>query len=167
MDRRRPRAFGMIATGRTLSKVMVTASCLTWRLPVTVQGIGPGGRRHRRVDRRRLGSCRRSSTASASKPGWPSPGCRSLPLRHLRRGLGGAVAVAAPGDDRPRRTAAGRRAGPRHDRRHAGRSASCTCRTSSARRRELYGAIGTTIVTLGWFFFLGRAMVLGDVRSTP
>jgi uncharacterized BrkB/YihY/UPF0761 family membrane protein len=25
---------------------------------------------------------------------------------------------------------------------------------------ELYGAIGTTIVTLGWFFILGRAMVL-------
>ena len=26
---------------------------------------------------------------------------------------------------------------------------------------QLYGAIGTTIVTLGWFFFVGRAMVLG------
>jgi len=28
---------------------------------------------------------------------------------------------------------------------------------------ELYGAIGTTIVTLGWFFILGRAMVLAMV----
>ena len=26
---------------------------------------------------------------------------------------------------------------------------------------QLYGAIGTTVVTLGWFFFVGRAMVLG------
>ncbi len=25
----------------------------------------------------------------------------------------------------------------------------------------LYGALATTIVTLGWFFFAGRAMVLG------
>ena len=29
------------------------------------------------------------------------------------------------------------------------------------RASQLYGAIGTTIVTLGWFFFLGRAMILG------
>jgi uncharacterized BrkB/YihY/UPF0761 family membrane protein len=29
------------------------------------------------------------------------------------------------------------------------------------RASQLYGAIGTTIVTLGWFFFLGRAIVLG------
>ena len=28
------------------------------------------------------------------------------------------------------------------------------------RASELYGAIGTTVVTLGWFFFLGRAIVL-------
>lgn len=29
------------------------------------------------------------------------------------------------------------------------------------RASQLYGAIGTTIVTLGWFFILGRAIVLG------
>lgn len=29
------------------------------------------------------------------------------------------------------------------------------------RSSELYGAIGVTVVTLGWFFFLGRAIVLG------
>ena len=29
------------------------------------------------------------------------------------------------------------------------------------RASELYGALATTIVTLGWFFFLGRAMVFG------
>ena len=28
------------------------------------------------------------------------------------------------------------------------------------RASQLYGAIGTTIVTLGWFFTLGRAIVL-------
>ena len=28
------------------------------------------------------------------------------------------------------------------------------------RASELYGAIGTTIVTLGWFFIFGRAIVL-------
>jgi uncharacterized membrane protein YgcG len=28
------------------------------------------------------------------------------------------------------------------------------------RASQLYGAVGTTIVTLGWFFFAGRAMVL-------
>ena len=30
-----------------------------------------------------------------------------------------------------------------------------------ARANELYGAIGTTVVTLGWFFFAGRAISLG------
>jgi uncharacterized BrkB/YihY/UPF0761 family membrane protein len=29
-----------------------------------------------------------------------------------------------------------------------------------SRASELYGAIGTTIVTLGWFFLIGRAIVL-------
>jgi uncharacterized BrkB/YihY/UPF0761 family membrane protein len=29
------------------------------------------------------------------------------------------------------------------------------------RTSALYGAIGTTIVTLGWFFLVGRGMVLG------
>jgi len=28
------------------------------------------------------------------------------------------------------------------------------------RASDLYGAVGTTIVTLGWFFIAGRAMVL-------
>ena len=32
-----------------------------------------------------------------------------------------------------------------------------------SRASELYGAIGTTVVTLGWFFFLGRAIGLGMV----
>jgi uncharacterized BrkB/YihY/UPF0761 family membrane protein len=32
-----------------------------------------------------------------------------------------------------------------------------------SRASELYGAIGATIVTLGWFFILGRAMVLNGV----
>ena len=40
------------------------------------------------------------------------------------------------------------------------RSASCTCPDRFDRASELYGAIGTTIVTLGWFFILGRAIVL-------
>lgn len=34
------------------------------------------------------------------------------------------------------------------------------------RASELYGAIGTTIVTLGWFFILGRAIVLSMVLNS-
>ena len=34
-----------------------------------------------------------------------------------------------------------------------------------SRASELYGAIGATIVTLGWFFILGRAMVLAMVLN--
>ena len=60
----------------------------------------------------------------------------------------------------PGRPAARRRARRRDARRACRRSASCTCRTASTGPRELYGAIGTTIVTLGWFFILGRAIVL-------
>ena len=29
-----------------------------------------------------------------------------------------------------------------------------------SRASQLYGAIGTTVVTLGWFFFLGRSIAL-------
>jgi uncharacterized BrkB/YihY/UPF0761 family membrane protein len=28
------------------------------------------------------------------------------------------------------------------------------------RASELYGAVGTTVVTLGWFFILGRAVII-------
>jgi uncharacterized BrkB/YihY/UPF0761 family membrane protein len=34
-----------------------------------------------------------------------------------------------------------------------------------SRASELYGAIGTTIVTLGWFFFLGRAIALAMILN--
>ncbi len=30
---------------------------------------------------------------------------------------------------------------------------------------ELYGAIGTTIVTLGWFFILGRSIVIANALN--
>jgi uncharacterized BrkB/YihY/UPF0761 family membrane protein len=33
------------------------------------------------------------------------------------------------------------------------------------RASELYGAIGATVVTLGWFFFAGRAMVLANALN--
>ncbi len=35
-----------------------------------------------------------------------------------------------------------------------------------ARAGELYGAVGTTVVTLGWFFILGRMVVVGMVLNS-
>ena len=151
---------GMVTTGRSLSKVMVSASCLAWRLPVrakasvrvigAVVGLIAG-----------IGLVAAIVNRVRADLGLAVAGVSFLvALAIYVRGLDPPVDAAARADDRPGRAAA--RGGDRRRRRSSGcrRSASCTCRTGSAGPPQLYGAIGTTIVTLGWFFILGRAMVL-------
>ena len=151
---------GMAWAGRSLSKVMVTAACLAWRLPVTTKAslrvIGVG----RWVDRRdRPRGVDRQPHPLRARLRRGESLVRRRPCC-LRRRMDGDVHAAAPGDHRPRRPIAWRRARRRHPLRHAGRQPALPP-GQLGRASQLYGAIGTTIVTLGWFFFLGRAMILG------
>jgi uncharacterized BrkB/YihY/UPF0761 family membrane protein len=152
--------FGMVWTGRTLSKVMVTAGCLAWRLPVTtkarlrvvgavvglVVGIGLASAIVNRIRvEAGLGVAGLSFVAAFGVyvVAWmamsmllpratPDPGAL----------LPGAVLVAL--------TLVAMQA-----------LSQLYLANQLSHASQLYGAIGTTVVTLGWFFFVGRAMVLG------
>jgi hypothetical protein len=73
--------------------------------------------------------------------------------------VAGRVGDASSRVERPRRAPARRSHRRIDDHRHAlGQPALHS--NHLARASALYGAIGITVVTLGWFFILGRAMVL-------
>jgi uncharacterized BrkB/YihY/UPF0761 family membrane protein len=153
---------GMVWAGRSLSKVMVSASCLAWRLPVTtkasvrvigsVVGLIVGIAlvatvvNHIRRDVG-LGAASLSFLAVAAiyATAWMA---MSLLLPRATRDPGallpGAVFVGV--------VLAGMQA-----------IAQLYIPDKLDRASALYGALATTIVTLGWFFFLGRAMVFGMV----
>jgi uncharacterized BrkB/YihY/UPF0761 family membrane protein len=154
--------FGMLTTGRTLSKALAGASCLAWRIPVRpkasvrvvggviglIVGMGLVVAAVGRI-RQNLGVAVTSVSfvavlaiylvvalvlASLLPRGTTDPGAL----------LPGAAVVAV------------------------------TLTVLQAlsqfylpdrfdRASQLYGAIGATIVTLGWFFIAGRALVLGMV----
>jgi uncharacterized BrkB/YihY/UPF0761 family membrane protein len=152
--------FGTVWAGRSLSKVMVSASCLAWRLPVTtkasvrvigsVVGLVVGIAlvaavvNHIRRDFG-LGAASLSFLAVAAIYGvaWMA---LSLVLPRATRDPGallpGAVFVGVV-------LAALQAVAQLYIPEKVGRASA------------LYGALATTIVTLGWFFFLGRAMVFG------
>ncbi len=151
--------FGMATTGRTLSKVMVQASCLAWRLPITrkapVRLIGAvvglivavaivAAAINRVRQELGIGAAGLSYIAAFAvylvayvvltfllPRGTTDPGAL----------LPGAVLVAA--------TTVGLQA-----------LSQLYLPGRFNRASQLYGAVGATIVVLGWFFILGRAIVL-------
>jgi uncharacterized BrkB/YihY/UPF0761 family membrane protein len=149
---------GMVWAGRALSKVMVTASCLAWRMEVTtkasvrviasvvglVAGIAVVASLMNRVRREfGVGVAGVSFLAVFAIYGVASVALSMvLPRKTKDPGalLPGALVVA---------------------------SVLTVMQAISQlyipdkvqRASELYGAIGLTLVFLGWFFFLGRAMV--------
>ena len=153
---------GMASTGRSLSKVLVATSCLAWRLPMTskasmrvvgaivglIAGIGLVAAIVNRI-RSELGF----GVATVSFVGalvvyalaWVVLSMM-LPRASTDPGalLPGAALVGI--------TLAGMQA-----------VSQLYLPNRLSRASELYGAIGTTIVTLGWFFIVGRAMVLAMV----
>ena len=153
---------GMASTGRSLSKVLVATSCLAWRLPMTskasmrvvgaivglIAGIGLVAAIVNRI-RSELGF----GVATVSFAGalvvyalaWVVLSMM-LPRASTDPGalLPGAALVGI--------TLAGMQA-----------VSQLYLPNRLSRASELYGAIGTTIVTLGWFFIVGRAMVLAMV----
>jgi uncharacterized BrkB/YihY/UPF0761 family membrane protein len=152
--------IGMMWTGRSLSKVMVTAACLTWRLPVTtkapirlvgavvglVVGIGVASTIVNRIRVEAgvgIGGLTVVAAFAVYVVAWmalsmllpratPDPGAL----------VPGALLVAA--------TLATMQA-----------ISQLYLPSKLGHASELYGAIGTTVVTLGWFFFVGRSMVFG------
>ena len=151
---------GIVWTGRSLSKVMVSASCLAWRLPVTtkatvrligaivalVVGIALVCTITNRVRRDLgLGAASLSFIAVFALYGLAWMALSMLLPRATKDPgalLPGAVLVGA--------LLATMQA-----------IAQLYLPDKLDRTSALYGAIGTTIVTLGWFFLMGRAMVLG------
>ena len=152
--------FGMAWAGRSLSKVMVSASCLAWRLPVTtkatarvigavvglVAGIVLVSTIVNRVRQEfGVGAASLSFVAAFAlyAVAWMALSML-LPRPTTDPGallpgavLVGAVLAVLQG------------------------VAQLYLPDKFGRASELYGAIGATVVTLGWFFFVGRAMVLG------
>jgi uncharacterized BrkB/YihY/UPF0761 family membrane protein len=151
---------GMAWAGRSLSRVLVASSCLAWRLPVTakasVRVIGSVAALvvgmvfvWTVVNRLRrdlgIGVAGLSFVAAFAiyALGWMA---LSMLLPRATRDpsalLPGAVLVGA--------VLAGMQA-----------IAQLYLPDKIGRASALYGAIGTTVVTLGWFFFVARAMVFG------
>jgi membrane protein len=150
----------MAWAGRSLSKVMVSASCLAWRLPVTskatarvigavvglVAGIVLVSTIVNRIRQEfGVGAASLSFLAAFAlyAVAWMALSML-LPRPTTDPGallpgavLVGAVLAVLQG------------------------VAQLYLPDKFGRASELYGAIGATVVTLGWFFFVGRAMVLG------
>lgn len=156
--------FGMAWAGRALSKVMVSASCLAWRLPVRAKtsmrvvggivgvfaGIGLVVVIMNRI-RGDLGLAAVGFSFLAAVVvygiAW-SVVSMMLPRATTDPGavLPGAVLVGL--------TIAAMQA-----------VSQLYLPDQIARASALYGAIGVTVVTLGWFFILGRAIVLAMVLN--
>jgi membrane protein len=150
---------GMATTGRTLSKVMVASSALAWRLPVTnkasmrvigalvglVAGISVLSVLANRVrEEFGIGVTSVSFIAVFALYAVAWTAITSLLPRGTRDPsvlLPGAALVAA--------TTVGMQA-----------VSQFYLPGQIGRASELYGAVGATIVTLGWFFILGRVVVI-------
>jgi uncharacterized BrkB/YihY/UPF0761 family membrane protein len=151
--------LGMATTGRTLSKVMVASSALAWKLPMTnkasfrvigalvglVAAVGVLAILANRVrEEFGLGVTSVSFLAVFALYTVTWLTITSLLPRATRDPsvlLPGAVLVAA--------TTTGMQA-----------FSQFYLPDRIGRASELYGAVGSTIVTLGWFFILGRAIVI-------
>lgn len=150
----------MALAGRSLSKVMVAASCLAWRLPVStkapvrvigavialVVGIGLFATIVNRIRAEfGLGVASLSFLAAFMAYGIAWMAISMLLPRATKDPsalLPGATLVGA--------TLAAMQA-----------ISQVYLPDRLGRASQLYGAIGISLVTLGWFFILGRVMVLG------
>lgn len=151
---------GMASTGRSLTKVLVAASSLAWRLPVrtkasvrvigAVVGMVVG-----------LGLCLALVNRVRQQFGVPAAGVSFLAVLAVYVVIWIVIFRLLPSST------------PDPGTQIPGAAVVALALTSLQmvsqlylpgqfeRSSQLYGAIGATVVTLGWFFFLGRAVVLG------
>lgn len=153
---------GMLTTGRTLSKALAGASCLAWRLPVRAKasvrvvggvigllvGLGLVATIINRV-RQSFGIAGASVSFIAVLAVYT---IGALVLASLLPRATSDPGALLPGAAVVGATLAGL---------HAISQFYLPDRFDRA--SELYGAIGATLVTLGWFFIAGRALVLAMV----
>jgi uncharacterized BrkB/YihY/UPF0761 family membrane protein len=153
---------GMMWAGRALSKVMVSASCLAWRLPMTTKAsvrligsvvalvagialVATVVNRLRRDHGLAVAGLSFLAVAAIYAVAWMA---LSLVLPKATRDPGapvpGAVIVGV--------VLAGMQA-----------VSQLYLAGQVGRASALYGALATSIVTMGWFFFVGRAMVFAMV----
>ncbi len=150
---------GIVSTGRTLSKVMVAASTLAWRLPTTtraslkvvgglvglISAIGLVAALMSRV-RAEFGvgvtSVSFLGVFAAYVLGW-------LAISMLLPRAASDPGVLVPGAALVGATLTGMQV-----------LSQVYLPSRIGRASDLYGAVGATIVTLGWFFIAGRAMVV-------
>lgn len=154
--------IGMASTGRTLSKALTSASCLAWRLPVSTRasprligaivgllvGMGVVVMLVNRV-RQQLGLPATGLSFLAALAVYTVAWMilsSMLPRPRSDAGvlLPGAALVAG--------TITGLQA-----------ISQLYLPGRFSRASELYGALGATVVTLGWFFIVGRVIVLSMV----
>ena len=153
---------GMVTTGRTLSKGMAGASCLAWKLPVRSKasvrviggvigllvGLGVVAAILNRV--RQSFGLAGASVSFIAVLGLYTVGALVLASLLPRR-------TSDPGALLPGAAALGVTLAVLHA------ISQFYLPDRFDRASELYGAIGATIVTLGWFFIAGRALVLSMV----
>ena len=152
--------FGMFSAGRSLSKTLVSASCLSWQLPVQrrasarvigsivglISGVGLVSLLVTRV-RAELGLAVSSVSFLVAIVvyllGWV------LVTSLLPRPAGADLSTLLPGALIMALTLAVMQV-----------VSQLYLPSRFSRASQLYGAIGTTVVVLGWFFIIGRAIVL-------
>jgi len=151
--------FGMASAGRSLSKVMVTASCLAWRLPVQAKasmrvvgaiiGLVTGIALVAVVINRIRGDLGLAAAGFSFLATVVVYGLAWLALSMMLPRTTSDPGAVLPGAVLVGLTIAAMQA-----------VSQLYLPNRLGRASELYGAVGTTIVTLGWFFILGRAIVL-------
>jgi uncharacterized BrkB/YihY/UPF0761 family membrane protein len=151
---------GMAWAGRSLSKVMVSAACLAWRLPVTTKaslrvigaviGLIAGLVVVSSVVNRIREDFGLGAAGLSFVAVWALYGVAWMTLTMLLPRATKDPGALLPGAALVAAVLTVMQA-----------IAQLYLPDRIGRASQLYGAIGATIVTLGWFFFLGRAIVLG------
>ena len=154
--------FGMATAGRSLSKVLVSASCLAWRLPVQgkasmrivggIVGLVAGMGLVAVIVNRIRADLGLAATGLSFLAAVVVYGLAWLALSMILPRATHDPGALLPGAALVGLTIAGMQA-----------ISQLYLPNRLGQASELYGAIGSTVVTLGWFFFLGRAMVLAMV----
>jgi uncharacterized BrkB/YihY/UPF0761 family membrane protein len=154
--------IGMITTGRTLSKALAGASCLAWRIPVrskaSVRVIGG-------VIGLLVGLGLVAGILNRIRESFGVAGASVSFVAVLAVYTVGALVLATllprgttdPGALLPGAAVVGVTLAGLHA------VSQFYLPDRFDRASELYGAIGATLVTLGWFFIAGRALVLAMV----
>jgi uncharacterized BrkB/YihY/UPF0761 family membrane protein len=156
--------IGMITTGRTLSRALAQASCLAWRLPLRTKsslrviGGTVGLLAGLAIVSAVINRIRQETPLAVTGVSFVAAALvysvGALVLTSLLPRATSDPGVLLPGAALIGVTLTGLQA-----------VSQLYLPDRFDRASELYGAIGAIVVTLGWFFFAGRAMVLANALN--